>query len=223
MPIINSCLETQNELFNRLLEEARQSWPPQGYRVSEACRECFTLVKRPIDLPDLLEMIKSLSEQFPGHLYYSQENLHLTILGLPRLEPGSSIFRYFDRFMVSHLPALKPVKLPVRGLSIVGSTIVAKCFDQDGSLLRFVDSCFAELGEGITDLDEIIGLHRSIYWLSIARLSENAPKELLTTVLSENSREFGTISISSMELVRTDSLFRPQATEQLKSYEIGMI
>lgn len=223
MPIINSCLERQNELFNKLLDEASESWPPRGYSLSDASRECFTLVIRPIVLPVLAETIESLSKQFPEHIYYGPENIHLTVLGLPKLEPGSSLYRYFDRFMVSHIPALKSFKLPVQGLSIVGSTVIAKCFDQDGSLLRFVAASFAELGEGIADLDEIIGLHRSIYWLSIARLTENAQPELLETIKRDNNREFGTISFNKMELVRTDRLFRPEATKVLNTYEFGLL
>lgn len=227
MHIIESCVTLQAQYFEKLLQEAQANWPPLAYTSSQLDKQCFTLIMRPSEESRelLAERLRSVAERFPDNIYYGEKNLHLTVFGLPNLDSSPLVHRHFDRYLSSHVCAVKPVTLPLGGLSIVGNTLVFKAFDPIGNLLQFNKSAVIELteelyGDGV-DFTKMIGLHTEIFWLTAARLGPNQPREFLDYVVEHGNESLGALSFETMELIKTDHLFRPENTKVIKAYTLG--
>lgn len=227
MHIIDSCVTLQAQLFEKLLQEARASWPPLASTPSALAKQCFTLVMRP-DAESralLAEKLTPLAERFSGHIYYGAENYHLTVFGLPDLDKNKLAARHFDRYLASHVCAVKPVTMPVGGLSIIGNTIIFKVFDTTGNLLQFNKSAVLELteelyGDGV-DIAKMIGLHTDLFWMTAARIGADAPLELFEAVQAMADETACTVLFETMEVLKTDQLFKPEHTKIIKSYTLG--
>jgi len=173
----------------------------------------------------LVERLAELSGLFKGNVYYGPENLHLTVFSAPNLDGNNLVARHFDRYLSSHICALKPFTMPVGGLSVINDTIVFKAFDPSGNLLQFNKSALIELSEELygdgVDIQAMIGLHAQIFWLTAARLGSEAPIELMDYVVAQADQPMGELYFDRMELVKTDVLFRPENTEVVKVYSLG--
>jgi hypothetical protein len=227
MHIIDSCVSLQAQLFEKLLQEARATWPPLASTSSQLAKQCFTLVMRPSEETKALlaEKLIPLAERFPGHIYYGAENYHLTVFGLPDLDKNKLAARHFDRYLASHVCALKPVTMPVGGLSVIGNTIIFKVFDTSGNLLQFNKSAVLELteelyGDGV-DIAQMIGLHTELFWMTAARIGADAPPELFEAIAAQSDEAAGTVYFDTMEVLKTDQLFKPDQTKVIKSYMLG--
>lgn len=226
MHIIDSCITQQAQVFEKLFVEAQASWPPAP-SVPSLDKQCFTLVMRPSEKSRiaLAEQLDYLAERFGGNVYYGPENLHVTVFAAPDLDGNNLVARHFDRYLSSHICALKPFTMPVGGLSVINDTIVFKAYDPSGNLLQFNKSALIELteelyGEGV-DIDKMIGLHSKIFWLTAVRLGSDAPRELLNYVVTQADQSMGALYFDTMELVKTDLLFRPENTIVVKKYSLG--
>jgi len=226
MHIIDSCVTQQAQLFQKLLGEAQAAWPPAASMPS-LDKQCFTLVMRPSveSAASLVARMQPLAERFHGHIYYGVENLHLTVFGLPDLDSNKLVARHFDRYLSSHICALKPINMPIGGLSIIADTLVFKAYDATGNLLQFNKSALNELSEELygddVDIAATIGLHTNIFWLTAARLRAGASLELVEYVVAHNEESLGSLYFDTMELVSTDQLFRPENTKLVKRYRLG--
>ncbi len=226
MHIIDSCITQQAQVFEKLFVEAQASWPPAP-SVPSLDKQCFTLVMRPSEKSRiaLAERLGYLADRFGGNVYYGPENLHLTVLAAPDLDGNNLVARHLDRYLSSHICALKPFTMPVGGLSVINDTIVFKAYDPSGNLLQFNKSALIELteelyGEGV-DIDKLIGLHSKIFWLTAVRLGSDAPIELLNYVVTQADQSMGALYFDTMDMVKTDLLFRPENTTVVKKYSLG--
>lgn len=222
-----TAIKSQTQLFDSLLDAAAADWPPLVCDGEKLESLCSTLVMRPGQTSALEEAVAALKERFPGHTYYGAENFHLTVFGLPMLKKSDALSRHLDRFLKSHTPALRPLSMPLSGLSIIGNTIVARCLDTNGLLSRFVNACLdelsEELGEGVDSLEKLVGLHRQIYWITLARMTGHTDSALLDFVREESANEFGISSFARMQVVETDLLFSVGATKVVKEYDLGFL
>lgn len=218
---------SQIALFDKLLEQAAVSWPPIPYSAADLGRRCDTLVMRPDSTGALIAVKNECQRLFPGHLYYDAVNLHLTIFGLPDLKPKDPLTRHLTRLLMKHTPAMRRLSMRVSGLSIVGNTLVARCIDTQGHLARFVQSCVAELIEelegAVEELPILVGLHSEIYWVTLARISQDAPGALLEYVQERAHKEITVVNFDTIELTNTDWLFSADGTKVLKSFELGSL
>lgn len=219
--------KSQIELFDKLLEQAAATWPPIPYSAKDLSRRCDTVVMRPQQTEALMAVCQDLQAKFPGHLYYGAKNLHLTVFGLPDLKPKDPVSRHLTRLLMSHTPAMKPLAMPVSGLSIVGNTLVARCIDSHGFLARFVGSCvnelIEELGAAVEELPILVGLHSEIFWVTLARLTEGASFELLDHVRNKAHEQIDVLDFNTLELTNTDWLFSEAVTRVHKSFELGYL
>ena len=227
MHIIDSCVTLQAQHFEKLLQEAQANWPPIAYTSSQLEQQCFTLIMRPTEESRelLAERLRLVAERFTDNIYYGEKNLHLTVFGLPNLDSSPLVARHLDRYLSSHVCAVKPLTLPLGGLSIVGNTLVFKAFDPIGNLLQFNKSAVIELteelyGDGV-DISKMVGLHTEVFWLTAARLGPNQPKEFLDYVLEHSNESLGALAFDTMEVIKTDHLFRPENTTLIKAYTLG--
>lgn len=232
MTIISSCLLAQDQVFQKLIAEVDSAWPPRSPSGSELDQQCFTLVMRPdrATAARLAGRLQSMERLFGGPLYYGAENLHVTVFGIHEKLVSELVVNHLHRFLAAHLCALQPLTMPIGGLSIVGNTVVMKAFDATGELLAFTRTARRELydeiyGEGV-DVDQMIGLHSEIFWLSAARLSASpeqteVDRKLLAYVQECFAESMGEAYFDEMKLCRTDQLFRPQNTEVLRRYTLG--
>lgn len=222
-----TAIKSQTQLFDTLLDAVAADWPPTVFAPEKLDSQCFALVMRPSQTAALDQAVAALKERFPGHIYYGAENFHLTVFGLPQLNKGDALTRHLDRFLKSHTPALRPLAMPLSGLSIIGNTIVARCLDANGLLSRFVNACLdelrEELGDSTGELEKLVGLHRQIYWVTLARLAPGVDNTLLDFVREESSNQFGVARFSRMEVVETDLLFSAEATKKVKEYDLGFL
>lgn len=227
MQSTNTTQKSQIDLFDKLLEQAASTWPPIPYSAKDLSRRCDTVVMRPQQTDKLITVCQDLQTKFPGHLYYGPANLHLTVFGLPDLKPKDQLSRHLTRLLMSHTPAMKPLAMPVSGLSIVGNTLVVRCIDSHGLLARFVGSCvnelIEELGAAVEELPILVGLHSEIFWITLARLTEGASEQLLEYVRLHAHEQIDVLDFNTLELVNTDWLFGEAVTKVHKSFELGYL
>jgi hypothetical protein len=173
----------------------------------------------------LAARLAQVESVFADHRYYGPDNLHLTVFGIHDKLVSELVLNHLHRFLAAHVCALQPLAMPLGGLAMVGNTLVIKAFDPVGNLLGFTRTAMKELydeiyGEGI-DVQSMIGLHSDIFWLSAARLAENADRALLDYVRQCFEESLGEAYFEEMLLCRTDQLFRPEHTQVLRRYALG--
>lgn len=132
---------------------------------------------------------------------------------------------------MAQTPALRPFTTVVSGLSVIGDALVARCLDRDGKIGRFVNACLDELSEELGDevLELVRGaeLHRSIFWVTLARLRSDLDTDCGRLLLEEVSKrrhlELGVLSFDAVSLSRTNGLFSIDKTTDLSRFELGLL
>lgn len=226
----------QVELFDILLEEAKRSWPDRLRSQAQLEETCHSLVMRPLSCEILQTAMEPLRELFPaehncGLIYYEPVSMHMTIFGLPGFVPGGALQRHLERLLMAQTPALRPFTAVVSGLSVIGDALVARCLDKDGKIVRFVNACLDELSEELGDevLELVRGaeLHRSIFWVTLARLRSDldiaAGRLLLEEVCKRRHIELGVLSFDAISLSLTNGLFSKEKTTDLSRFELGLL
>ena len=234
--IADLCIARQVELFDHLMDEAERSWPKRLRSQKQLEESCHSLVMRPLSCDILQTAMVPLREQFPaesncGLIYYEPCSMHVTVFGLPGFVVGGALHRHLERLLMAQTPALRPFTTVISGLSVIGDALVARCLDKDGKIVRFVNACLDELSEELGDevLELVRGaeLHRSIFWVTLARLRSDLDTDCGRLLLEEVSKrrhlELGVLSFDAVSLSRTNGLFSIDKTTDLSRFELGLL
>ncbi|MBX9940389.1 MAG: hypothetical protein K2Y32_14115 [Candidatus Obscuribacterales bacterium] len=232
----------QRELFEKLHNEARLelSTGRYGAVLDRTKDKVYSLVGVPAacrSLEDLsTELAAELKQEFPElavceSLVYDPESFHFTLFGLPGYVKQGALARHLDRILASSCAAVREPLLSIAGVSIVGGAIVAPLLDLDGRLTWLVNTCldelFEELGDEVGELLNDAQLHRSIFWITLARPCRLSIRlferiEKLSSRFVEEKRS-GKIEFEAVSIVQTDKQFSKAGTEVIKSHYLSLL
>lgn len=232
----------QRELFEKLHNEARLEILTGRYNavLDLAKDKVFALVGVPAPCRSLVELSTELAAEFEQEFpesavseaaIYDRDSFHFTLFGLPGYVKQGALARHLDRILASSCAAVREPLLSIAGVSIIGGAIVAPLLDLDGRLTWLVNSCldelFEELGDEVGELLNAAQLHRSIFWITLARprrlsigLFERVEK--LSSRFVEEKRD-GKIEFEAVSIVQTDKQFSKAGTEVIKSHYLSLL
>jgi len=217
---MDSYIAAQSSQFEDIWQVSETDWPPASIEDAYLEEMCWTTLNRANSAVGeaLSSLTREMSDRWPDHIYYARATFHLTIFGIG--EPaGTSELKTITSCLDEALREADPIYVEVLGINVLKSTVIAQAFDQNGALRRLVSTAQEKLSEEGIDLSSEIGLHTSLWWLSIARLKENADREMLQFVRDRRELAIGRMDISKVEIVETDGLFSPAKTSVLFTFE----
>ena len=173
----------------------------------------YTLVVKPdpVMAKKISSFITLASEQDPGHIFYSPENLHATIYAPINIENSVDNLR---SFLAEELSG-KELIFDVRGLSssVIGVRPVNfSLFDLRHKMMNFLgDSARAKRNRTI----ELMS------WMNFVRFRDKPSDQYYDFIAKNREKSFGQFKPSSLELYKNRSKILNNSTEKIFSIDLA--
>ncbi len=209
-----------DELWSGTLQNAgsREFLTPNGAELFWTI--IFRLPSQTWHASPLLDTYAQLQKVCSRHRFYSDEQLHLTVVGLGLAAAWRDELSELRRILKSTTERCGKIRPRLCGLNILNDTIIAQVIDTSGELAKLS----AELTRHCQTLDGkssfSASLHEELWWITLARLAASPSEAELAFISSHRRSEFGQFDLSRLALTETNRTFDLERTQLI--YEVSI-
>lgn len=197
----------------------------------------YTLVSRlPEEIVEpALKALETTDADWSPHYFYAPSQVHLTMLFLtpylelrPDMESSEEeeYVRQACRPLSKILEEHPPLRFDARGLNLFSTTVFLQLIQQVVEMPRklrkdLAGALRARSSEGASAASYEAALPWDLVFANLVRFRQPTTPEISEAVSGLRERSFGTLTVSSLELVRTDKVMSPSNTKTLQCFRLG--
>lgn len=182
-----------------------------------------TVIKLPIEIQQkILEEISEIREKYPGHLYYSEGMMHITLIALSQKEISSMNLVKVKTVLSRVLSDFNSFNIRLKGVGVSRTSGFIGTYYENNVLGQIKAKIISELKKEEVYLDYgfIDGYVRGFAWSNFMRFKKRDLR-ILGKFKTMKNIKFGHFRVNEITLATTDKFFSKEKTKILEVFKLG--